>query len=78
MKVKCTQYGICSQVAFKNARAMCFLKLGKAGNNFWVRFKDVFGGLPNLDPTPPKVREGVFMSAMLSIQPKVVVVFFLK
>jgi hypothetical protein len=24
LKVKCTQYGICSQVAFKNARAIFF------------------------------------------------------
>jgi hypothetical protein len=26
--VKCTQYGICGEVAFKNARAMVFSKLG--------------------------------------------------
>ena len=34
LKVKCTQYGICSQATLKNARAMFFLMLGKAGNNF--------------------------------------------
>jgi hypothetical protein len=34
LKVKCTQYGICSQAAFKNARAMFFLKLGRAGSSF--------------------------------------------
>jgi hypothetical protein len=33
LKVKCTHYGICSQVAFKNARAMFFSKLGGAGNS---------------------------------------------
>ena len=32
--MKCTQYGFCSQAAFKNARAMFFSKLGGAGNNF--------------------------------------------
>ena len=31
---KCTQVGICSQMAFKNARAMFFLKLGGSGINF--------------------------------------------
>jgi hypothetical protein len=25
LKVKCTQYGICSQAAFKNARAIFFV-----------------------------------------------------
>jgi hypothetical protein len=30
LKVKCTQYGICNQAAFKNARAMFFSKLGGA------------------------------------------------
>jgi len=35
LKVKCAQYGICSQTAFKNARAMFFFyKLGGIGNNF--------------------------------------------
>jgi hypothetical protein len=35
LKVKCTQYGICSQAAFKNARAMFFPKLGGVGNSLW-------------------------------------------
>jgi hypothetical protein len=29
--VKCTQYGICSQAAFKNARAILFLFSGGTG-----------------------------------------------
>ena len=35
-KFKCTQYGICGQVAFKNARAIFknFLESGRAGNNY--------------------------------------------
>lgn len=32
--MKCTQHGICVQVAFKNARAMLLSKLGGAGNCF--------------------------------------------
>ena len=37
LKVKCTQYGICGEVAFKNARAMVFSKSGGVGNIFyWV------------------------------------------
>jgi hypothetical protein len=46
LKVKCTQYGICSQVAFKNARAMFFSKLGGAGSNFRADSKKIAGGLP--------------------------------
>ena len=34
LKVKCTQYGICSQLTFKNARAKFFLKLGGLDINF--------------------------------------------
>jgi hypothetical protein len=44
LKVKCTQYEICSQAAFKNARAMFFLKLGGAGNNFRSDYKKIQGG----------------------------------
>jgi hypothetical protein len=29
LEMKCTQYGICGEVAFKNARAMVVLELGK-------------------------------------------------
>ena len=34
LKVKCTQYGSCSQAAFKNTRAMFFSKLSGADSNF--------------------------------------------
>ena len=34
LKVKCTQYGICSQAAFNNARAMIFSKFGGADSCF--------------------------------------------
>jgi hypothetical protein len=43
LKVKCTQYGICTQAAFKNARAMFYSKLGGAGNKL-VGFKKFPGG----------------------------------
>jgi hypothetical protein len=33
LKVKCTQYGICSQAAFKNARANFFV-FGRGGHLF--------------------------------------------
>jgi hypothetical protein len=39
LKVKCTQYRICSQAAFKNARAMIFSKLGRTGSNFRAGLK---------------------------------------
>jgi hypothetical protein len=67
LKVKCvcTQYGICSQAAFKNARAMFFSKLGGAGNIFWSGSKKsragakiLREGCPRPDLTPPIVRKG--------------------
>jgi hypothetical protein len=66
LKVKCTQYGICSQLAFKNARAMFFSKLGGAGSNFRSGSKKSRAGpkisregCPRLNLTPPIVRWGV-------------------
>jgi hypothetical protein len=65
LKVKCTQYGICSQAAFKNARAKFFLKLGEAGSNFRSGSKKSRAGAkisregcPRPDLTPPIVRRG--------------------
>jgi hypothetical protein len=65
LKVKCTRYGICSQAAFKNARAMFFSKLGGAGNIFRSGSKKsragaIFlqEGCPRPDLTPPIVRRG--------------------
>ena len=55
LKVKYTQYGICNQAAFKNARAMFFLKLGWAGNNFRSGSKISRDGWPRPDLTPLKV-----------------------
>ena len=58
LKVKCTQYGICSQVAFKNARAIFFLKLG--GSGYFFRSGEIF---PEKDApariTPPIDGRGV-------------------
>ena len=34
LEMKCTQYGICGEVAFKNARAIFFLKVGRGGLKF--------------------------------------------
>jgi hypothetical protein len=63
LKMKCIQCGICSQVAFKNARAMFFSKLGGAGNSFRSGSKISQAGAklsregwPRLDLTPPIVR----------------------
>jgi hypothetical protein len=33
LEMKCTQYGICGEVAFKNARAKVFLEIGR-GKSF--------------------------------------------
>ena len=68
LKVKCTQYGIWSQAAFKNARAMFLSKLGGAGSNFWAdskkksrRGQNVCGrAAPRPDLTPLEVRGGDF------------------
>jgi hypothetical protein len=73
LKVKCTQYGICSQAAFKNARAMFFSKLGRAGNNFWSVSKKFRAGAkisregcPRPDLTPPMVRREGLMFALFN------------
>jgi len=65
LKVKCTQYGICSQAAFTNARAMFFSKLGGAGNSLWsgskksrVGAKISREGCPRPDLTLLIVRRG--------------------
>ena len=34
MEVKCTEYEVCEEVAFKNARAIVFSKSGRAGRSF--------------------------------------------
>ena len=34
LEMKCTQYGICEEVAFKNARAMVFLKVRRDKQKF--------------------------------------------
>jgi hypothetical protein len=62
LEVKCTQYEICGEVAFKNARAMIFLKSSRAGNNFWSGSKILkknYARQPNPDLTPLKVHGGV-------------------
>jgi hypothetical protein len=52
LKMKYTQYGICSQAAFKNARAMFFPFPGGAGSCFRAGLKNsragqnFTGGLP--------------------------------
>jgi hypothetical protein len=52
LKVKCTQYGICSEAAFKNARTIFFV-FGQDGHLFSggfekirARAKNLWGGLP--------------------------------
>jgi hypothetical protein len=43
LKVKCTQYGICSQAAFKNARAI-FLVFRRDGHLFSGGFEKIRAG----------------------------------
>ena len=62
LKMKCAQYGICSQAPSKNARAICFSKLGGAGNNFRSGLEISLEGCPNYVPLPWKVRGGCLMS----------------
>ena len=67
LKVKCTQYGICSQAAFKNGRAMFLSFSGGAGSYFRAGLEKIRAGAeisregcPRPDLTPLKVRGGVF------------------
>jgi hypothetical protein len=57
LKVKCTQYGNCSQAAFKNTRAI-FFSNGRGGQQFLVGLKIFPGGCPHPDLTPSIVRRG--------------------
>ena len=43
LKMKCTQYGICSQAAFKNARANFFV-FGRDGHRFSGGFEKIRAG----------------------------------
>jgi hypothetical protein len=81
LKVKCTQYGICSQAAFKNARAMFFLLSGGAGSYFQAGLKKIQAGAeisregcprPNLESL--LVRGGVF-NVLLCLVPLRVLVY---
>jgi hypothetical protein len=67
LKVKCTQYGICSQATFKIARAMFFPFSGGEGSYFWAGLKKIRVGAeisqegcprPNMESL--LVRGGVF------------------
>ena len=58
-KVNCTQYGICSQAASKNARAMFFSKLAGRATIFG-RVQNKSGKCHRLNMTPLKVCAGVF------------------
>ena len=53
-KVKCTQYGICGQTTFKNARANILLELGKACNNYMLHsnINKILAGPPRGAKTP--------------------------
>ena len=36
LKMKCTQYGLYGQAAFKNARAILFFETGRSGQETWA------------------------------------------
>jgi hypothetical protein len=73
LKVRCTQYGFCSQAAFKNARAMFFfLFSGGVGNYFRASLKKSHAGAeisregcPRPDLTSLKVCGGTLTSSVL-------------
>jgi hypothetical protein len=48
LKVKCTQYGICSQATFKNARTMFFFVFGRGWQLFSGGSEKIPGGGKNL------------------------------
>ena len=53
--MKCTRYGICNKLVFKNARAMVFSKSGGAGSSFQSGSKiskNIMQGFPSPDLTP--------------------------
>ena len=57
LKVKCTQYGMCGEVAFKIARAMVFSKSDGAGKSFRLGQEDpdfLVGQLPLPVSTSPE------------------------
>jgi hypothetical protein len=69
LKVKCTQYGICSQAAFKNVMTMFFSKLGGTCNNFRSgsnilnsTLRDCF----NPDLAPPESSGGVCLTSTMN------------
>ena len=62
LKMKCTQYAICGEVAFKNVRAMIFWKSDGAGRSFRTgpENPDFFvGQLPLPESTSPTGSSGV-------------------
>ena len=63
LEVKCTQYGICSQAAFKNARAIFFFQVGWGMHHVSVGYKNFSKGLSNPDMIPRKFVRGCLMSA---------------
>ena len=63
--MKWTQYGICSQAASKNARAIFLSKLGGVDNHFWSRSNISRDGCPNPHLTPLKLRVGYLLSALM-------------
>ena len=69
LEMKCTQYGNCGEVAFKNARAMIFLKVGWGGQKFSDGSKKsrfLLGQLPPPKYTSPeRLVEGRISSFVL-------------
>jgi hypothetical protein len=83
LKVKCTQYGICSQAAFKIGRAMFFLFSGGAGSYFRAGLKKIRAGAefllegcpcPNLESL--LLRRGV-LNVLLSLTSGVYLFFLI-
>src|ERR1700738_3562495 len=63
LKMKCTQYGICGQVAFKNASTLVFSKSGGRAAVFGRAQKKCWGLPPDRIP-PRKVRGGYLTSSV--------------
>jgi hypothetical protein len=61
--VKCTQYGICSQAAFKNGRTMFFSFSGGAGSYFRAGLEKIRAGAEISREGCPRPEYGIPISS---------------
>ena len=69
--MKCTQYGICGEVAFKNARAKVFLEAGQRFSGGFRKFKFLCGATtPNRIFLPERLVGGRISSSFSGPMPR--------